>query len=457
MHQEEQRTISYHLDQVTAQKQTVAPQSFIQMLAGPDELAQRVHVIDLNNPFFDRIPIRIDAVDCDFEAQGVSQMTVEIRYGKRPDGTAPKDTASAILRSNQDAKDIVFFVDDKRDLSYEYRLIVDYKHDFGVGVRETHAEGPWTLTELRRLSVHPGWLGVMVPARLQLAPNTPDDVKEVQVQVHYARPDASVDDSEIVSLSLGESRSAVVPLRLVSAGDPVTFTPTVFYADGASEVLPPLTLPNDQASDALAIGVPAAGRVNGDVMLVDALGELTKVIVDIEVRQKAAVIDSRSIEVSGAAARIPWSVRLPERDKPATVRWRQRLAYADGGLETTAWTESPTPNLVVGIPSEGVLKVTVRYVGAPPSASGLAGLVVQLAYADPGGDANFKQDKALFFDDATAAQVQDWTARLKDRAARTYTWALTSLLPDGTQVTTDPVASTQEQIFVRPPNAGGDV
>ena len=223
----------------------------------------------------------------------------------------------------------------------------------------------------------------MVPARLQLVPNTPDDVVEVQVSARYKTADGSVDDGEQLSLSK-QNRSLVLPLRLRRAGDPVSFTPTVFYADGASEVLPALTLPNDQATDALAIGVPPAGRVNGDILLVDALGELTKVIVDYEVRQATALVESKSVELSGAGTRQTFSVRLPDRNKPGALRWRQRLLYADGGVETQEWQDAATPNLIAGVPSEGVLVVNVRYVGAPPSTAGLAVVVVQLGLRRPG-------------------------------------------------------------------------
>ncbi len=454
--QEEQKLITYNLDQVTAQKETVNPQSMLQFMCAPGELMQRVHIIDLNNEFFQHIPIRVDASDVDFAAQGVNEMTVEIQYGVRQDGTGPKDTASAILRSNADFKEFVFFVDQTRNLQYKYRLIIDYKQDFGLGVRQTHVEGPWTPSELRTLSVHPSWLGVMVPARLQLAPNTPDDVIEVQVQARYRSPDGTVDDGEQVSLTR-DNRSAVLPLRLQTAGDPVSFTSKVFYADGTSEDLAPQTLPNGQATDALAIGIPAAGRINGDIVLVDALGELAKVIVDTEVSQAGKVVDSRSVELAGAAIRQPFSVRLPDRNAKASLRWRQRLIYKDGGMETLEWADAATSNLVAGIPSEGVLTVNVRYVGPSPSQSGLAVVVVQLNYTDPGGDRSFDQQASLIIDDTAASQLQEWKARLKDKNARSYTWSLTTMTNDGAQVTTTPKPSSELTLLIRPQSVASPV
>ncbi|HEX2704550.1 MAG TPA: hypothetical protein VHM65_02235, partial [Candidatus Lustribacter sp.] len=92
-----------------------------------------------------------------------------------------------------------------------------------------------------------------------------------------------------------------------------------------------------------------------------------------------------------------------------------------------------------------------------PTAAGLAGVVVELAYADPGGDPAFAQSDSLFFDDLGAGTPQEWRARLKDRAARGYTWALTTLKNDGTQTTTTPERATQESLFIRPPIAGAPV
>ena len=448
--QEERKTITYSLDQVTAQARHATPQGQLLMLCSAAELAQRIHPIDLNNPLFQRLKITIECPDVDFAAEGVAQMTVEIRYGVRPDGTGPKDTGAALLRQTSDRVDLEFFVDHTRNLEYEYRLVVDYRADFGVGSRQTHVEGPWTPTELRTLAVHPRWLQLMVPARVVLAPNVPTDVTEVQVSVRYRRPDLGIDDGHLLVLSPGH-RAELVPLRLASPGDQVTFTPVVFYSDGASETLPAQVLPSALAKDALSLGVPRAGRLEGDIILVDALGEVSRSVVDLQVSQHDALVDNRSLEITGAASRVLWSVRLPDRDAPASLRWRQRVSFADGGLEEGEWGPGTSTNLVAGVPAEGVLTVVVRYVGAPPSAFGLAGLVVELAYADPGGDATFAQTEALFFDDASVGQPQEWRVRLADRAARTYTWSLTSLRADGTQSSTTPQPAVQDRLFVRPP------
>ena len=448
--QEEERVVRYNLTQTTAQKHTVSPQNFIRFLAGPGQMADRIHEIDLNHQFFSRLDINVNAAEVDFPARGVTQMTVQLRYGTREDGTV-KDTGEVILRSAADAADFTFFVDDDGSREYEYKLIVDYRSDFGIGVRDTRVEGPWTRTEARSLSVNPLWLGLTLPVTVQLAPNVPEDITEIHARVTYRRPDRGIEDTHLAVLTRAAA-SATVPIRMIEPGDPFEVARTVFYADGTSEDLPLLRLPDPESGEAdevVVVSVPRADRLEGDVIMVDALGELSTVIVDTQVFQRDELIDSRSIELSTPGSRQAWSVRLAERDQPATLRCRQRRIYADGGVETGEWHEPPSTNIVAGIPAEGVLGVTVRYIGPAPSGLGISALVLDLEYADD--DPEFAQQKAIFIDDDPSSHVQDWRVRKADRRAAAYRWQLQLFHADGTESVTDPTTDDRELLTLRVP------
>jgi hypothetical protein len=451
--QSERRTVTYRLTQATAQEKPISPQGFLQFMASPAELTQRVHLVDLNHPFLQRLQINVNAQDVDFARQGVSQMTVELRYGRRPDGTGPKDTASVIMRKPEDNLDVEFFLDSRHTLSYEYRLIIDYRDGFGVGVSATHVEGPWTTTELRSLSVHPSWLGVMVPVRVGLAPDAPADLTEAQVTVHYTRANPTVDDSATLKLTR-DQREQAVDLRLVEAGDPVSFRSRMFYADGTREDLPEVVRPDARdgaADDVVIVDVPRGGFISGDIVLVDALGELTSAVIDLQVVQGATVVEARSIDVSSAGARQVWSVRLADRTKPAVVRRRERRLFRDGGMEQGEWEQATSTNIVAGFPAEGVLTVAVRYLGPPPSQLGLVGLVMEMEYIDPGGNHDFDQSESLLITDDLASQAQEWKVRLAERSARTYSWSLRVLRDDGTEIVTEPTSDRRELIPLRAP------
>lgn len=450
--QEEQRTVTYSLTQISAQKHTVAPQGFIQFLAGPAELNRRVHLVDLNHPFFQRININVNAADVDFAAEGITQITVQLRYGTRPDGTGPKDTAEAILRKRDDARDFTFFADGKQTQSYEFKLIADYDSHFGIGSKTPRVESPWVRTEARSLAVHPRTLGVTLPVTLQLAPNLPADVAEVQTTVRYADPTHGVDDSHLVRLT-PQSRSETVQVRVAQPGDQFSVASTLFYTDGTSEALPPGRLPDPSSGapdDAVVIGAPRANRLDADLIMLDPIRELATVVVDLQVVQGGAVVESRSIEMSQPGRRETWSVRLPSRDKPATLRYRERRIYKDGGLETDEWQEATSSSLVVGIPAEGTLTVVATYLGPAPSAVGLSAIQVDLEYTDPRGDPRFTQQASLLITDDPATHTQDWKVRLPDRQARTYRWKLALLHADGTETATPFASDSRDRLILRP-------
>jgi|GEM_PF-2515234 len=431
--QSERRAVTYNLSQTIAQQRTVAPQSFLRLLAGPGEFAERVHAVDLDHPFFRRIDVNVNAHAVDFDAEGVVQLLVQMRYGTRPDGTGPKDTAEAILRRAEDSRDFTFFVDAGQSQSYEYRLVVDYRSDFGIGVRDARVRGPWTETEARSLSVHPGWLRRTLPVTVQLAPNLPADVQEAHVRVRYRSTAHDIDDSRIVRLT-PERRSEVVPIRLADEREEYEAAPVLYYTDGTREELPVLRAPDDGAAAAnrtVVVSALRSDRLDGDIVMLDPLGELQGVLVDMEVRQDGAVVYARTFELAAAGERKIWSVRLSRGDVPVELGYRQRRFYADGGFEEDDWRSAISRSLTVGIPAEGVFSVSVNYIGPELADLDISALVVDLVYGDPDGDPRFDQRTSLLITDGPDSDAQDWRVRRAGRDANTYRWRVTVYYADG--------------------------
>lgn len=452
LRQEERRTVTYSLSQVTAQKQTVAPQNFIQFLSDPRRLSRQMHVVDLNHPFFERLNVTVSAEGVDFQAAGIVQMTVQLRYGHRRDGSFPKDTAEVILRSPEDRRSLTFFIDAQRTQSYEYKLIVDYRAGFGIGLDVSRLESEWTASEARTLSVRPDWVARVLPVTVQLAPNVAPDVAEAQVRVRYHHPDRGIDDSRLVHLT-PEQRSATVPIRLADDVERYEVSGTLFYTDGDAHELPLLRIPDDAPGgvvDSVVIGARRSGRFDLDAIMLDPLGELASVLVDTRVTQEEATLDARTVELTHPGARHVWSVRMGEAGTPE-LRYRERRLYRDGGFEEGAWRVSASPNLVVGIPAEGTMTVAVRYFGPQPSLLGLMAVLIDLEYQDPDGNPQFEQRKTLLVTDDPMSHIQDWKVRLPDRQARTYTWRLTLLHADGSESQTEPTIDSREQILLRVP------
>lgn len=451
--QQERRTVTYSLSQATAQERSIAPQNFIEFLADPRGLRRRVHVVDLNHPFFERLNVGVSAAGVDFDSTGIVQMTLQLRYGRRQDGTFPKDTAEVILRSPQDTQELSFFIDKNVTQSYEYKLIVDYRGDFGIGLSETRVESDWIPSEARTLAVHPDWVSPLLPLTVQLAPNLSTELAEAQVRVRYHHAEHGIDDARLVRLTQTQ-RSAIVPIRLADEEPRYEVSGTLFFTDGTTQEIPTLQMPNASAGgavDTVVIGAERFGSHNFDAIMLDPLGELSSVLVDTRVVQNEETLDARTLELTTPGQRHVWSVRLSDSDAQTELHYRERRLYKDGGLEEESWRQSSSSNLVVGIPAEGALSVTLRYVGPKPSMLGLMAILVDLEYKDPAGNREFDQSASLLITDDTQSYTQDWKVRLPDRQSRTYTWRLTLLHADGSESQTELKSQSREQLLLRVP------
>lgn len=453
--QEEERTVTYRLNQVTAQKQTASPQSFVRLLSSPADLRRRLSLVDLNHPFFQRININVSAGDVDFAVEGVKQMTVQLRYGSRVDGTFPKDTAEVLLRSRTDSKDYTFFADAQQTQSYEYKLIVDYQSHFGIGVDDLRVEGPWVVTQARSLAVHPRELGRTLPLTVQLAPNMPEDVTTVQSRVRYVHQARRIDDTKLVTLDKNH-RSEFVPIRLADAAETFEVASTLFYSDGTSETLPALRLPDPTtgtSDEVVVVSVPPGNILAGDIIMQDPLAELQSVLVDTRVDQGATLVQSKTFELQQPGARQVFSVRLPQRNKPARLSYRERRIFKDGGLESEEFREAVTSNLIVGVPAQDVATITVRYLGPPLSSIGVNAIMLDFEYTAPSGDPKFDQSTSLLVTDDPASLAQDWKIRLPNHKDRTYRWCLKMFFSNGAESGTEFRTDSRTLLILRAPQA----
>ena len=103
-----------------------APQGAIRLIAGCGLAARTHQVVDLNDPFFERV-IGHRHDQCGARHAGVSSMVVKLRYGTRDDGTAPKDTQEFVLHQGGDKGAYSFFMDRRLSVELEYQVVVNYK------------------------------------------------------------------------------------------------------------------------------------------------------------------------------------------------------------------------------------------------------------------------------------------------------------------------------------------
>lgn len=197
--QNERRTVTYDLSRTAVQQRKYPAINSLSFMAPLATLRRKVTRIDLNHPFFKRIDIDIDAAAMDFDAEGVTKLTVDFRYGERPDGT-PKDEISVVLQQSTDKKSFTLFADESGTKQYEYRITAHYQPDFGVGDESLVVVGPWIQSDARLISAHSQMVSRRMAVSLRLPRVLPDDLLEVRSVVHYTNEDGTVEDLSLIHI-----------------------------------------------------------------------------------------------------------------------------------------------------------------------------------------------------------------------------------------------------------------
>lgn len=431
LQQRELRKVVYDLSRTTAMQRSTGPQNPLLFMGSEREIRARIHKISLNHPFFARLRIDVDAGGTDFAAEGIRAMTVNLRYGRRPDGL-PKETADVILDSADDRASFVFARDQGGDMGYEYQLTLHYLPGFGLGDTRQTVTGPWTRTEARQLSVHPSMLARRQPITLALPRVIQPDLSEVRVTVAYVDPDGVIDDRRSFVLVPGGA-PAIANIRFADANDAARITGEAIFTDGRSQPLPEEMRPDPAGAkplDLVVLPIPQRPAAQFSVMLSDPLDELRSVLVDYEVKQAGNLIAAAAVEVTEPLRAVPVTVVLPTADPRPEVRLRERRIFDRGGIETLDFHTLTDGLAIVGVPAADVMEVTLRYLGPPMQTLGVLGMLVTLRYASPDDDPDFRQTASLFVE---AAEPARWVVRLKDRNARSFTWQATLMLQTGQQ------------------------
>lgn len=447
LQQRELRKVVYDLSRTTAMQRSTGPQNPLLFMGSEREIRARIHKISLNHPFFARLRIDVDAGGADFAAEGIRAMTVNLRYGRRPDGL-PKETADVILDSAEDRASFVFARDAGGDMGYEYQLTLHYLPGFGLGDTRQTVTGPWTRTEARQLSVHPSMLARRQPITLALPRITQPDLSEVRVTVAYVDPDGVIDDRRSFVLTPGGA-PAIANVRFADANDAARITGEAVFADGRSQPLPEEIRPDPEGAkplDLVILPIPQRPAAQFSVMLSDPLDELRSVLVDYEVRQAGNLIAAAAVEVTEALRAVPVTVVLPTAAARPEVRLRERRIFDRGGIETLDFHTLTDGLAIVGVPAADVMEVTLRYLGPPMASVGVLGMLVTLRYESADNDPDFRQTASLFVE---AAEPARWVVRLKDRTARRFTHQTTLMLSTGQQRVLPEVISDNNLVLLQ--------
>lgn len=385
--QVEQQTVDYDLRQVSAHRQAFAPQGSIRLLAGDADLAGRVRMVDLDDPFWDRITGQVTTT-ADLAAAGVSSLVVEIRYGTDEQGNAPKDTAEFRLTQAGQTGDYSFFVDHALTQHIDYRVTVHHVDDHAIGADGSSTTTEWMTTTTRSLDLAPRDVGAAQP--VQVVPGQVDwtVVRQVQATVAYRDEAAGIDDQRVVVLGPESASPVTVPIRPAPGGEVVPFSVTATYFYESTHESTEQVVTRGQEA---VLNQPPTRAVPVEVTVQDPLQRLAKVAVELSYQPDEGLEQTRMLTLTGGQS-ASWSFMRPDPAAVPGYRYRATTFATSGTTQQSDWVETTSRQLVLGDVFPALLEVSVEVVG-DLAASGvqLARLVLEYADAPPGVDRRLEQ------------------------------------------------------------------
>lgn len=185
--QEELKERDFELSEQSAVAREAAPQGlFSTMVAGLD-LRRAIKDVSLDDDFFKRIDATF-TLAADLTALKIGAVAVNCEYpGARAAGVGPTQVRGlTFTTADATPKKFETFLDDHLDLSYRYKVGVDFSGDSDWEGDEPHYESDWIVTTAQAVTINP----LLAVDRFDLEVALANDVgtstvKQVQVELVY--------------------------------------------------------------------------------------------------------------------------------------------------------------------------------------------------------------------------------------------------------------------------------
>ncbi len=435
--QEEQQKITFDLRQVSAQQRTAAPQSSIRFAAGDAQLAGRIEIVDLNHPFFDVLTGSVTS-NADFEGQGVRSMVVKLRYGTREDGTAPKDTKEFVIAQPGDKGNYAFHLDNRLNMELEYQAVVNYRAGFALGDEAPQGTSPWVRTTTRNLDVDPRLLGAAFPVTLTAGQVDWGSVRSIQTEVVYQDAATGVEASKTQVLTQ-ENQTVIVPIRPKAGGGRRFEVVSTYFYEATQEG--PVVY-QGEGEELVVLNQPPTKAVPVAISLVDPLGRIRRVVVELAYENQRA-----TVELAGEGASKAWTFfRSSLADEPR-YRYKATVFANDGTTQRLPEAQTAERHLIVGDVVEGIHQVEVRVLAADLRQAGYLLGKLRLEYPDAPEWADAVVEKTF----EGVPQPFTWRVPKKAGAREQYTYTMQWFRTDGSRETVGPETVRDEVLILIPP------
>ncbi|MVN86458.1 hypothetical protein GO986_06735 [Deinococcus sp. HMF7620] len=374
----EDKQVTYSFRERAPEERTHAPQSFLKVLLSPAELAQHIHQISLDDPFFELLDVLVTGPTREeMQTLGLRQIAVRLRYGE-PGAQPPPDTAELIFRP-ESTGDKTFAVKrrGRRSLTYHAALTYEFMPQSGTDGDALRYDLPERVGTGRSLLLNPyadfGVLNVEVEAG-----RLPPDTQEVDVHLTYPasadRASAFQADQHVRLTPGPDAAPRRWQVRTQDTGlQPYGVQATFAFTDGGT-----YTTPLQARQDPLLrLDSPFTAQRQLLIKPVLASDQITQITVELDYHDEAGNYRrTRLVELHPPFASVTqsWPVLSPDRQ---TVR--TRVTVHESGLLTEGdWEATDEPSLIVGSAAHRVGRVDIRLIGPALADVGLDALQIKV-------------------------------------------------------------------------------
>jgi hypothetical protein len=427
--QDELKERDFDYSEESAVVRPAAPQGLFSTLVAGLDLKRAIREINLDDDFFKRINAEF-ILGADIEAEKMATVIVNVEYpGGRPEGVQPTQVKGfSFSKNDKTSKRFETFLDDKKNLSYRYKVGVDFTGDAEWIGEEPHYESEWETTTAGSVSVNPFDAFDRFDLEVLLSKEVPATVKQAQVELVYEDPGTGFKAARTMNFVPGDP-SQHWKLRFKETNLKTFKSRVTFFmennlrVEGAWVQSEPITT----ESGSLVINSPFRNEISVRVVPMLDQQDIADASVELVYREDDTGYEHRaSIAYTPADAPTVQVVRIPTiSPTPDGVIVTKTVVRADGSVfagEPETVTGTATATIVSDGPRD-VRKIKVKLASNDFAAAGLIAVRVRLVAAVEDGD----RDEVFF---AGAVAEETVTLALPDEG-HTYSFEVIGYTPLG--------------------------
>ncbi|HMR48571.1 MAG TPA: hypothetical protein PKE40_03975 [Arachnia sp.] len=407
INQDELKERDFEYSVESAVVRNAAPQGLFSSFVSGLDLSRAIKEIDLDDDFFKRVDTTF-TMALDLAQEKIAAVSVNIEYpGDRAAGVQPSHIGGfSFTAQDRDPKHFETFVNARKDLSYRYRLGVDFSGDSEWDGEEPHFESEWVVDTARAITVNPYSAFDRFDLEVLPAQPMPQEVRQIQVELVYENPATGFKAAKTMTFAPTDSGKHW-KLRFEEGDEKVYRYRVVYFLARNVRIEGPWTRSEPITTEAGSLVVQSPFRNELSLRVVPLIDAASIVDASLEViyREPDTGYEHReSIVYSPAASVAPQTIAIPTiAANPQGITTTTTVVREDGSVFAGEATPL-TPDQRVVIVSDGVgvtKRITVQLASQDLAGAGLIAVRVRLV----GEGENPDRDEAFFDAGAPGSQV----------------------------------------------------